>query len=717
MTVATLESRVQYTGNAVTMSFGFPDVFIDAADIVVDLRDAAGAVVSSVLNGSNPYDYTLAGTLDPASGEYLAGGSVVFNQAPPAAWTITLFRDPAPTQSLVLGRGKFPAEPVNTEFDKVTLLTQALRDRADRSLTGPLSDPIGLAMGLPNVAGRQGAIMGFDNLGRPLAGGNFALLIALLAGGWTPSLSQISWIATIATLRALTPPASSALVALAGYNVAGDKAPVLYLYSLTDTRADDGGLVIKPTGVAGGSPGRWLLSTQGRPFNILDWGADPTGAVESQPAIHNADLAAASSGHSLFLPGGTYKITSPLAPAASACWVGEGRERTILNSNSATATLLNIVNPHFSMSDVGLHSGVARTSGYHIHLGAGGSYCDLTRITVNNPFTALHLGAGTGIVFVDDLEINDAVATADVIVVDGGVALTIRGVVAASSHAVHANVLLNNLGDLTLAECEFLLADYNIYINPNAGQEVTALKCTDVFCDSAVIDNLRAVPVGGGKFQHANFDGCWFGTAGGNNILLLPDGSSTLSGITFSDCDAVNCQTGTNVAILGANSIMWNSGKIAAGPHFGVLVNNAVRVLFNGAIIGPTGTFPGHSDGGVEVSGTSDYVQVIACHNLDGNPQTIVDASSGTHNRYTDNPGYNPLGAVAVTITASPMTYTAGRTPETLYGRGGTLTSVTQGAQQIVGAAAASWSCGLGPNESVVITYSVSPTALAAMRH
>jgi hypothetical protein len=73
-----------------------------------------------------------------------------------------------------------------------------------------------------------------------------------------------------------------------------------------------------------------------------------------------------------------------------------------------------------------------------------------------------------------------------------------------------------------------------------------------------------------------------------------------------------------------------------------------------------------------------------------------------------NNPGYNPVGPSAVTVAASPMTYTAGASPEVLYVKGGTVTTITKGG--ITLAAVTDQAISLAPNQACVITYTVAPT-------
>ena len=48
---------------------------------------------------------------------------------------------------------------------------------------------------------------------------------------------------------------------------------------------------------------------RGAPVNVLDYGADPTGTVDSTAAIQDAATAAA--GNTVILPEGTYLVSTP----------------------------------------------------------------------------------------------------------------------------------------------------------------------------------------------------------------------------------------------------------------------------------------------------------------------------------------------------------------------------------------------------------------------
>lgn len=75
---------------------------------------------------------------------------------------------------------------------------------------------------------------------------------------------------------------------------------------------------------------------QGAPINVLEYGADPTGATASDSAIQDAIDAATASGKALYIPSGFYKITETLtipfrdSQTAGLLMYGDGRMNSML---------------------------------------------------------------------------------------------------------------------------------------------------------------------------------------------------------------------------------------------------------------------------------------------------------------------------------------------------------------------------------------------------
>jgi len=97
----------------------------------------------------------------------------------------------------------------------------------------------------------------------------------------------------------------------------------------------------------------------------------------------------------------------------------------------------------------------------------------------------------------------------------------------------------------------------------------------------------------------------------------------------------------------------------------------------------------------------------IIGNNLSGNSNALTNNSTATTNRIEDNRGYNPVGSSSIVVGASPFSYVAGATSETIYISGGTVSDVSVNATIF---ATTNVSVHLGPNQSVQVTYSGAPT-------
>jgi hypothetical protein len=168
MTVAASYGPVQFTGDGTTRAFPFAYPFFAASDLVVTLFNTStdtAVTPAPVLNGSGTYDYTVTGTQDIATGEYLSGGTVTCNNAP-ASMTITIARDVAATQNTALvNNGPFPAKAIEAGLDRLTMLAQQAAAIAAGMVHTPIGDPPGLNMTLPLASSRADQFLMFDGAG------------------------------------------------------------------------------------------------------------------------------------------------------------------------------------------------------------------------------------------------------------------------------------------------------------------------------------------------------------------------------------------------------------------------------------------------------------------------------------------------------------------------------------------------------------------------
>lgn len=125
--------------------------------------------------------------------------------------------------------------------------------------------------------------------------------------------------------------------------------------------------------------------------------------------------------------------------------------------------------------------------------------------------------------------------------------------------------------------------------------------------------------------------------------------------------------------------------------------------------------FISNGDRGVKIQGT--HANTTVENNVfRGNSGGPADISASSTLIMRNNPGLNPIsgGVGSVSPGGSPYTYTAGSTPETLYIRGGTVSDVSKSSTTIF--TATNCTVILEPNQTVVITYSSTPTLIRERR-
>lgn len=124
MPIASETSRAQYAGNNSTVTaYVVPFYFLANADVIVLRTDAAG--VETELDETT--DYVLTGAGDDS------GGEVVTVAAYPNTNLITIYRDPASTQSAEFqASGALPAATLTRGLDKLTMLVQAISEKLKR---------------------------------------------------------------------------------------------------------------------------------------------------------------------------------------------------------------------------------------------------------------------------------------------------------------------------------------------------------------------------------------------------------------------------------------------------------------------------------------------------------------------------------------------------------------------------------------------------------
>ena len=122
MTVSTTISSILYTGNGATTAFATTFQFLAETDLIVTkILISSGAETTQVLTT----DYTVSGGAGST-------GTVTMVAAPSSLYQLRIKRSTARLQSTdYIENNAFPVATVETEFDRLTMISQEVGQRAD----------------------------------------------------------------------------------------------------------------------------------------------------------------------------------------------------------------------------------------------------------------------------------------------------------------------------------------------------------------------------------------------------------------------------------------------------------------------------------------------------------------------------------------------------------------------------------------------------------
>jgi hypothetical protein len=335
---------------------------------------------------------------------------------------------------------------------------------------------------------------------------------------------------------------------------------------------------------------------------------------------------------------------------------------------------------------------------YGVHLDTNGAYTSGIVWIRNNQIIALAPSTGAGI----------AVAGAQDVFIEHNVIL---GDLANPSFA--GIFLVQVLAGVQISHNDVYGQGNGLLISPGAGQIVQGVESLSNWYDSNVGNGVNIFP-NGGAVQIASFNQDWI--QGNTQHGVLVSGTGSVDDVSFNQCSMeMNGHAGiylNNTAItymkliglsVGGNG---TSGLDLIGLYISAGVSS-VQVI--GGRYGATATRTALQEYGVYLpGGAGDYIQITNADVRSNTVAGISNSTTGTHTVIRDNLGYNPVGQASITVGASPYTYTAGPSPETIYIRGGTVSDIKVGSTTVAVASPAQLS--LGPNQAITVTYSVLPT-------
>jgi hypothetical protein len=453
-----------------------------------------------------------------------------------------------------------------------------------------------------------------------------------------------------------------------------------------------------------------LVNVKHAPYSAVGDGvADDTAAIN----------AAIATGLSIELPAGTYLVTSALTALTSAQEIrGHGQDASVIKVSGNGYDVITLAG-RAGVRDLQIttSTATARASGAHINI-VGGNNAFVINCVLLYAYETIIFTSGI-VSFLQNIQMRDFAYGG--IRIDAGFDIYLNNITADNVGAQPSYGLkVITVGGLHVTSCDFIHCGTGIVIQPTAGDTIQWLFFDRVQADTCsnegwLIDGTAAASV----IQGCVFTGCWSASNTLNGVNIAGTGG-TIDGLEFIGFRAITngrhglinqSSTSKNLKIIGGT--FTNNSITTPATYNGIEIGVDVTTF---SIIGTKcgGAFGlGGSQGcGIKVEpGTSTVYNITDNDVSSGNVTSLSDGGTGTAKVITGNLGYNPGAISAITVTASPFTYTNNfGTTQIGYIYNGTLSSVTVGGLAVATGVTNPIIVTLPQGQAVVITYSVAPT-------
>lgn len=388
--------------------------------------------------------------------------------------------------------------------------------------------------------------------------------------------------------------------------------------------------------------------------SVKDFGAVGDGITDDTEEIQAAiSFAQTQNGTEVFIPKGTYKISSPISITSPVSVVGV-IGATIIAPNFATGSAFQIVPPSgwpydsgVTIANLNFKASVVRVSGAYLS-SSNGYYVTVTRCQFLDGYNGIHLTgpAATGFYVKDCIFANN---TNDNILIDAATGLQGPVDVVLQDLWIHGNgptgqsvsgVHIKSAGDISLRHVSTVWSGTGLRIQPATGNRIQALVCNECFFDSGSGWGVYVDTVYGGRVDLLKFANIWAATNTQGGVCLT---GPNLSGQT----DLINCtisnNNGRGILIDGTNirntSIIGCS--ISNNQNTGIYISpGVVNFKILGCTIGQSGEFSGNVNWGIYIaSGGSDYYIVSNNKITDNTVGQLYDGGTGTNKTVYPNIG------------------------------------------------------------------------------
>lgn len=475
---------------------------------------------------------------------------------------------------------------------------------------------------------------------------------------------------SIAALRALSK-ATYTRAFVTGYYAPHDGGGGAYQYDSADTTtADNNGTVI-----VAADGGRWKLQ-QTTPISVKQFGAKGDGATDDTTSF-NLAFAGMGSG-TLYVPPGTFIVSSNITIGANQFLQGAGQSATIISATSLVGNTILMPNPNSGISNLTVTGLVTRTLGRHIFVTAGSGPVYVNDVTITNYFVGIELN-GTGH-FLNNIVINNTVSSSPAsygITITGGNDQYINNVIVNNTVGLQpgAGLSIISCAGSWVTNCDFIHCQNGVLIAPSGSGSVTFMFFANVACDTSTNNGWNLVTAGTAVIRDCAFDQCW--AASSTNTGFLAQGAGgRVTGLHFTNFRAYNNGTDGLFFQSQVGQVTFTGGAVtgnsqttpgaANGIHIGPNLND---FSISGALVGVVDGFTDSQLAQIQVdAGTGNRIAITGC-NLTTTRTPVTMLASGSNNTITACGGPILKGHVNATTDAAghvTVTHNLGTAPTTI---------------------------------------------------
>jgi hypothetical protein len=455
--------------------------------------------------------------------------------------------------------------------------------------------------------------------------------------------------------------------------------------------------------------------------SVKDFGANGDGVTDATAAFQAAIDFATTGGNSVYVPPGIYQISS-ITLKDGVTLMGACSYACVLRGTTAFGTIINM-QVSAQIFNLKFTSSVLRTSGYFLDMQKNG--CVVHQCEFDSYFIAVNAGAAADPLVVAP-RVSECIFREPAPVNGAGGVQFIH-----FSNAIFRNIIMTGLGfsnqaffgvrfqqgdTAFVSGVNITLHGIGLLVDTPALLNIYGLTIADSYFDSSgtilgggAVATAEFTPAGG--VYNTRISNTWFGLAQSKaGCFMQGVGVGVVDGIVFTGCEFTD-NGDSGLLAVGTGIKNWS----VVGGHSGGNTNAGIRAangtsdfLISGHMAGAIAGRGANAKGiTVDATPSNNYV-IDGCFVVGNTTFSIEDLGTGSNARVTNNLGYNGVTNVsALTVGASPWSYTAGHTPENIYVSGGTVSEIRIDGQIIFVSTGAT--VPLAPNQTMQITYSSLP--------